>query len=900
MIQRTVAGMFAAALTVCGAADAAADDASWTRSLSTAEVMGNAAAEGVRIEPTEPGADERAIVFDDAGRNGGKVVIDLSSVEGLDLSTYDELHFDLRLGHGIVEPAVTLLGYPDDRSTRRWFYKRFPRIGAWETVRLDLDLDDDGSLKRGKKDERSLTIGFSRPAAQPTLPEAPPTATIRHVRLVRRPVSVTLDPRRVSATRGGSGGWRFEHPVELENRTDAAVDVRLRVVDETLDAAGASLSAEAVSLGAGERREVVATLTLPDGAALEPGHVERARLEVDLPGRGLTLEPIRGYRPTFLFAAAPPKLEDPAVLADGEPPDADRLEELARATDRRLEVVTGVVPRYEDHFRCKACGHRLRARDLYHYACANKDCEKRGDVITVTREDPLFASYLSVYHKENAALAADLARAFAQTGEKRYAEAAKRWLLDYAEHLGSFPIVSEFSTGWHSRLSSATLFEKESLLPFTDAFLLLRARGVLDGAEAARVADGLLVPLLYDINLHHYGATAGQVNFILATLKAAAATGRWWFFADALAGDAGLAMLLDRGYDADGIGVEGGAYATSAAERMVHLGAFLDRLGVEADRERIAEIERNSRLIGLLPGGEWRPVVLEDTGFAVLVHGEGAAKRRATINWRRPRERGEHDLLSYDFADPSGPLIEETGRIAYGNKHSSLMLRSAAHNTPVIGGRDLPNDPMQLRWVGENEHGAWCVVGGRHGSMGDAEIERAIVLVRGCLIVVDRVRAGGAGRIELPIYGLSDGEAESVDPVPLGGEPPQGPFGDRWRRTAEPVDRAAIRWRAEGRDALRMHYTGDEAHLLAGETVRGWTAKPRDLFVLRREASGFDAVCVYESLRAGGPRVTDVERDTSARDRAAVTVTFDDGTRVRVATDADGPPSIRLIRDGGG
>lgn len=885
-----VAGAVVALVVACLAPTAVGT--SWSRSLSTEAVLQASEADGVRIEPSESAGEERVVVFDDAERSGGTLTIDLTPLQGLRLSEYDELHFDLLLDGGVVEPAVTLWGYPDDRSSRRWFFKRFPRVGEWETVRLDLALDDDRSPKHEKQDKRALEIRFSRPAAQPSLSAAAPSAHLRRIRLVRRPVSVKLDPRRASAA-ATPEGWRFEHPIVLTSHQDEPTSVALRLVDETLTAADATLSASEVVLAPGETREIVATLLLPKTSAMEAGYVERARLEMAVAGTDVVLEPIRGYRPVFLYAVAPPSGVDPVSLVDQASLRPERLAELKAALSDRLEVVNDVVPRYEDHFRCKGCSHRLRAKDLYHYTCVNKDCPQRGKVLTVTKTDPLFASYLSIYHKQNAALTADLARAFVKTNDRRYAEAAKRWLLDYATHLASLPIVSPHSTGFHSRLSSATLFEKESLLPFTEAFLLLRARGVFADEEAVRVADGLLTPLLYDVNLHHYGASAGQVNFILATLKAAAATGRWWFFADALDGDAGVRMLLASGFDADGIGVEGGAYAKSAAERMVVLGAYLKKVGVTADHERIAQIERNSRRIGLLGEQPWEPVVLEDTGFAVLVHGEGKHRRRATINWRRPRERAEHDLLSYDFADVRGLLVNETGRIAYGNQHSDLMLRSAAHNTPVIDGADFPNEPLELRSVGYNEAGAWCVVG-TPSSRGGVSVERAILLVRGCLLVVDRIRDSQERRIELPIYGLREGEAMGVAFAPLpASEAPHGPFEKAWQRSRRTVSEATLVWRRDGSPALRMRYVGDPIVVLAGQTVTGWTAERRDLFVLRARSKDLDAACLYEVVSAS-PRVTEFEAIDGPAGAHEFLIAFDDGRRARVAALFDGPPQIEV------
>ena len=100
----------------------------------------------------------------------------------------------------------------------------------------------------------------------------------------------------------------------------------------------------------------------------------------------------------------------------------------------------------------------------------------------------------------------------------------------------------------------------------------------------------LLKETLYNVGLHFYGTSAGQVGITRSILKGALATESGYYFADGLVGDASVRMLLDRVFDADGIGVEGGAYARSAAERIVDLAAFLKAIGVETNGSRIAQI----------------------------------------------------------------------------------------------------------------------------------------------------------------------------------------------------------------------------------------------------------------------------------------------------------------------
>ena len=80
----------------------------------------DAKAENVRLIEDARGT---ALTFDDPQASKGSITIPLTALDK-PLSQFDALHFDLLLEHGMVEPIVTLWGYPDASSSRRWFYKR--------------------------------------------------------------------------------------------------------------------------------------------------------------------------------------------------------------------------------------------------------------------------------------------------------------------------------------------------------------------------------------------------------------------------------------------------------------------------------------------------------------------------------------------------------------------------------------------------------------------------------------------------------------------------------------------------------------------------------------------------------------------------------------------------------
>ncbi len=55
------------------------------------------------------------------------------------------------------------------------------------------------------------------------------------------------------------------------------------------------------------------------------------------------------------------------------------------------------------------------------------------------------------------------------------------------------------------------------------------------------------------------------------------------------------------GFDADGVPVGGGDYANQAARQIITLADSMRTLGIAIEEERLADIRRNSRLLGYLP-----------------------------------------------------------------------------------------------------------------------------------------------------------------------------------------------------------------------------------------------------------------------------------------------------------
>ncbi len=820
-----------------------------------------------------------AIVFDNDAGSTGYLEVDLAKL-GIDPAGYDQLRFDLYLENALVNIHTVLWGWSDDETVRSWYFKREPRINAWDHVVYSLELDDDGSDNHHTGPRRLLAFRFQADKNYPLPAGERAIARIANVRLVTAPVTLTLDPSQVRLAER-DGAWAMHHPLVLRNQTDKPLTARLEVLPETLAAFTPDPAVKSVSLSPAGSVTVTMTLRCTAEAAekLPPGIVERAGIVAIVPElSGFRAVTVRGYRPQDLFGMTPPRLSRDwrNLVSEIEP---SRMEKLRTRLDWRYAAQdVSVLPRYSDHFRCKTCKFRLDARNLTTYYCHNKECTAFQQEFTVTQEEPLFASYLGIYHTQNAELARDLAAAHVQSGDPAFAETAIRILTTYANVLPDLPMVSALSTGYHSRLTSAVLFEKEILEPFAEAVLLLQH---LDDLPQELVRRDLLTPLLHEVNLHYYGTSAGQVGILKAQFKAAIAADQPWYLADALGGDAGVQTILARTFTRDGIGVEGGAYALVAADRIGDLADFLASVGVQLDRERLAKIKRHTSAMFDRREPE-DSLVLPDTGLTILVTGDGEGRRKLTVNWGSSRGRAEYDQLSYEVDDLHGPLIDQVGRIAYGNEMSFLMYTTLAHNVPVVDEQNITVEPLrQLAFLSKDSFAA-CLLSDSEATPAypGVRLQRAFVQSGPYLLVLDRIQSVRPVTVDLPFYvsgALELKEPASPRPEALGESDAYRLVHDM-RQTGS-LERVQATWSGAGKLPSTAEVTVVSSMpfaAIAGRIPAGWTGKIRDLLVVRQQLHGVVTTATLYTIWRGA--------DAPGTARVAA----DAPGTARVAADGDG------------
>lgn len=870
--------------------------------------------EAERIRQLDPAIETTAtgLVFGHPELPEGTIEIDLA---GKSLDDFNHLRFDLRLDEAPTDIIATLRGYPALDQGRRWYvFKRFQPLDEWTDIRLDLNLDDDLSRTRFEEEDLSLTLQFTRPAGEPAA-----RAEIRNLQFVRNPVTVTVDYRTASRLEGGG----TLYPVKLANLGEDEKTVRLEIDSRHLNRFGASMEVDEVILGPGETATVEVIMALiPGGEELPLGYAERAELRIFIEGHpGWDLVPTRGYRPTYLFGLVPPPAESVEVFMNDLRSAAERLRRWNE--ERRTAVLEwpleqppeGVLPARIDGLRCPECRSQMDVDSLYVYFCHSRDisgqCPNHQVRFEVDRDHRFFRNMLATYNRKSAALARDAALLWITTGEARYAEKALEILEAYEEWYPAMDIVSEASTGFQSRLKPVTLFERHVLGDFVEAYLVLRETEAVDAARLTPIASGFLNDMLYRVNLHYYGTSASQVDMVTQAMKAAVILGNDPILADSLSGDGGVQRILDRNFNADGVGVDGGDYARQAARQIMRLAEFLDGIGLTVDRERLEMIERNSRLMGYLPRPddfEWETLYLPNTGFTFLVNGQGDTRRRATINWGSTRERYAHDLLTTVFygADDA-ELIQRTLRINWGLPESFYSYQSVSQNIPIVDQGNISRLPKEQVFLFDDGTAAGVLTRdyAARPAYPDARLVRALVLSEGCLLIVDRILSdSGERQFDLPIFGLSTISDLSTNVEPTSkvmGETRAYQLPADLRHGAIPNGRLRVDWE-QGNRGTRLHFLGDVSEVFTGRTPSGWRGENRAFMMVRGHGETAVFASLYEATAGEHPKVKSFTRlpveDASGNrvDEArglAYEVTFDNGRRLQVLLSLD-ESSVRL------
>lgn len=201
---------------------------------------------------------------------------------------------------------------------------------------------------------------------------------------------------------------------------------------------------------------------------------------------------------------------------------------VARATKRLGQPLT-FPPRGGQHnqwYQCEACQLALQTVDDTHHQCAR--CRK------VYSGEPYDDVIFARHHVANLHLMADAAWAYAITGDPKFAQASAGVLRGYAERYSKYPYHSA-SRSILAGTSGGHLFEQtlneanhmaEQIAP---AFDLIYDSPALTAADRDAIRDGLIVPMLENMDRHKAGKNNWQTWHNAGMLAGGAVLGddRW-------------------------------------------------------------------------------------------------------------------------------------------------------------------------------------------------------------------------------------------------------------------------------------------------------------------------------------------------------------------------------------
>ena len=230
-------------------------------------------------------------------------------------------------------------------------------------------------------------------------------------------------------------------------------------------------------------------------------------------------------------------------------------------------------------YQCDKCQLPLKTVDATHHRCSRCKAVYSGEPY----DDVVFART----HTHNLQSALSTAWAYAITGEERYAKHTAKVLLGYAERYLKYPYhASTRNIVWEA-ISGGRLFEQtlnegyclsSQIAPAYDLIY-----GTLSEAERAAIADGLIVPMLKNIDKHKAGKGNWQTWHNAGMIAGGAVLGDESWVRKAIAQPHnGFAEQMKVSVSADGMWYENSwGYHFYTLRAMVLIAEDARRLGID-------------------------------------------------------------------------------------------------------------------------------------------------------------------------------------------------------------------------------------------------------------------------------------------------------------------------------
>lgn len=185
------------------------------------------------------------------------------------------------------------------------------------------------------------------------------------------------------------------------------------------------------------------------------------------------------------------------------------VEAVIQSAELALKQPLFFPPRGGQHnqwYQCDKCQIALKTVDSEHHQCPKCQHVYTGEPY----DDVLFTKV----HNDNLDRLKTAAWAYAITGDAKFADFARNVLLGYAERYRNYPYHSNKGpadkvTGGH--LFEQTLNEAYSLtMQIAPAYDLIHDAPVLTAADHKQIREGLLIPMLENIDVHKAGKSNWQ------------------------------------------------------------------------------------------------------------------------------------------------------------------------------------------------------------------------------------------------------------------------------------------------------------------------------------------------------------------------------------------------------
>jgi sialidase-1 len=231
-------------------------------------------------------------------------------------------------------------------------------------------------------------------------------------------------------------------------------------------------------------------------------------------GRGIAQSELKGVLPDRAHPYLACTAEELARLRQacrGQGPERDVVVAIEKEAGQFVEEPVVFPPRGGQHnqwYQCDDCEIALKTIDASHHQCPK--CQK------VYSGPPYDDVIFSHQHSRNLRQMRTAAWAYAISGDKRFADYAAKVLLGYAERYAQYPYHSNSSTQDAKNRSGGHIFEQtlnEAVSLSTDigpAYDLIHDSGVLSAADHKRIREGLILPMLQNLDKNRTGKNNWQ------------------------------------------------------------------------------------------------------------------------------------------------------------------------------------------------------------------------------------------------------------------------------------------------------------------------------------------------------------------------------------------------------